>query len=139
MSARNAGAVSLPAPSDRQLNGAVFNLFETASDDARAPAAPGTPGHIGWHELHAGDEPSAFAFYSSLFGWTKTEVMTGVAARPNRVAGGLGMLSMIFARAVTANPAEFWLSRISTPMSRGPDAQPEGHKNSGLILVDTMT
>ena len=35
---------------------------------------PGTPGHVGWHELHAGDGESAFAFYSGLFGWTKAEV-----------------------------------------------------------------
>jgi len=56
-------------------HGAVFNLFETASDEERAPAAPGTPGHVGWHELHAGDGPSAFAFYSGLFGWTKAEAM----------------------------------------------------------------
>jgi hypothetical protein len=53
----------------------VFNLFETASDEERAPAVPGTPGHVGWHELHAGDGPSAFAFYSGLFGWTKAEAM----------------------------------------------------------------
>ena len=37
--------------------------------------APGTPGHIGWHELHAGNGESAFAFYAGLFGWTKAEAM----------------------------------------------------------------
>jgi hypothetical protein len=30
-----------------------------------------TPGHIGWHELMAGDLDREFAFYSRLFGWTK--------------------------------------------------------------------
>ena len=33
----------------------------------------GTPGHIGWHELYAGDLDEAFSFYSSLFGWVKKE------------------------------------------------------------------
>jgi uncharacterized protein len=33
------------------------------------PAAPDTPGEIGWHELLASDEAAAFAFYQSLFGW----------------------------------------------------------------------
>ncbi|WP_455874931.1 VOC family protein [Rhizobium yanglingense] len=31
----------------------------------------GTPGHIGWHELMAGNMEEAFAFYSKVFGWTK--------------------------------------------------------------------
>jgi predicted enzyme related to lactoylglutathione lyase len=39
------------------------------------PPAPGTPGFAGWHELHAGDGESAFAFYAGLFGWTKGEAM----------------------------------------------------------------
>jgi hypothetical protein len=48
-------------------------LFQAASDQEPMPVAPGTPGHIGWHELHAGDLESAFAFYADLFGWTKAE------------------------------------------------------------------
>ncbi|APO66815.1 glyoxalase/bleomycin resistance protein/dioxygenase family protein [Rhizobium gallicum] len=31
----------------------------------------GTPGHIGWHELMAGNMEEAFAFYAKVFGWTK--------------------------------------------------------------------
>ncbi|SCW30693.1 hypothetical protein SAMN02927900_00443 [Rhizobium mongolense subsp. loessense] len=31
----------------------------------------GTPGHIGWHELMAGNMEEAFAFYSKVFDWTK--------------------------------------------------------------------
>jgi predicted enzyme related to lactoylglutathione lyase len=52
-------------------HGAAFILFKGASAEQPEQAAPGAPGHIGWHELHAGDGESAFAFYSSLFGWTK--------------------------------------------------------------------
>ena len=55
--------------------GASFMLFRGAGDDAPAAVAPGTPGHVGWHELHASNGDSAFAFYSSLFGWTPTEAM----------------------------------------------------------------
>ena len=56
-------------------DGAVFILFRGAGDETPTPAAPGTPGHIGWHELHAADGERAFAFYSGLFGWTQAEAM----------------------------------------------------------------
>jgi uncharacterized protein len=56
-------------------HGATFNLFKGNRDEEPAPAAPGTPGYVGWHELHAGDGASAFAFYSGLFGRTKAEAM----------------------------------------------------------------
>jgi uncharacterized protein len=53
--------------------GAVFILFRGTTDQAAAPATPEGPGHICWRELHAGDVEQAFAFYSGLFGWSKTE------------------------------------------------------------------
>jgi predicted enzyme related to lactoylglutathione lyase len=53
--------------------GAVFALF--GSDAPPPPASPATPGHVGWHELHARDWAPAFAFYSSLFGWQKATAM----------------------------------------------------------------
>ena len=56
-------------------SGAGFLLFK---GDGEAPpkADPMKPGHIGWRELHGGDDPEkAFAFYSGLFGWTKGEAM----------------------------------------------------------------
>jgi predicted enzyme related to lactoylglutathione lyase len=56
-------------------HGASFLLFKGSTDAQPQPPAPGTPGHIGWHELHAGNGEKAFAFYSGLFGWTKTEAM----------------------------------------------------------------
>jgi predicted enzyme related to lactoylglutathione lyase len=55
--------------------GAAFNLFKDSSAMAPEPKVPETPGHIGWHELHAGDGVGAFAFYSGLFGWTKAQAM----------------------------------------------------------------
>jgi predicted enzyme related to lactoylglutathione lyase len=32
-----------------------------------------TPGTIGWRELYAADGKAAFAFYESMFGWTKAD------------------------------------------------------------------
>ena len=56
-------------------HGASFMLFKGATDEQPQPPAPGTPGHIGWHELYAGNGEQAFSFYSGLFGWTKAEAM----------------------------------------------------------------
>ena len=52
-------------------HGASFCLFR--GNDAEPPPQPplGTPGTVGWNELSAGDLDSAWAFYSSLFGWTR--------------------------------------------------------------------
>jgi predicted enzyme related to lactoylglutathione lyase len=54
--------------------GAVFTLF-TPKGEGQAPAAPMTPGHIGWHELYAAEWQSAFDFYAGQFGWTKADAM----------------------------------------------------------------
>lgn len=52
--------------------GAVFALF---ASDTPPPSSPMAPGRFGWHELHARDWETAFAFYSGLFGWQKAEAM----------------------------------------------------------------
>jgi uncharacterized protein len=54
--------------------GAVFCIFKGAGEPPPMPA-PNTPGLISWRELHAGDGPGAFEFYSEIFGWTKGEAM----------------------------------------------------------------
>ena len=51
--------------------GAAFLLFKPNTTEEPKPVAPMTPGHIGWHELMAGDLEREFKFYSRLFGWTK--------------------------------------------------------------------
>lgn len=59
-------------------HGAAFLLFAPGppSDDCGPPPpGGGTPGHVGWRELHAGDRETAFAFYSGLFGWTAAEAI----------------------------------------------------------------
>jgi uncharacterized protein len=55
--------------------GAIFKLIKGFSKEQPKLPAPGTPGHAGWRELHAGDGASAFGFYAGLFGWTKAEAM----------------------------------------------------------------
>lgn len=51
--------------------GAAFCLFKGSDGDAPPQPAANTPGTMGWHELYANDLDSAWAFYSSHFGWTK--------------------------------------------------------------------
>ena len=56
-------------------HGATFCLFKDNGMGDYKPPAPDTPGTVGWHELMAGNLHAAWAFYSSLFGWAKTEAM----------------------------------------------------------------
>jgi predicted enzyme related to lactoylglutathione lyase len=53
--------------SDNQ--GAMFALFRDAGGNPPPEPAPGTPGLVGWRELHAADGAKAFAFYADQFGW----------------------------------------------------------------------
>lgn len=57
-------------------HGAAFIVFrpQQGSGDA-GMSSFGQPGHVGWHELHAGDGPQAFDFYSMLFGWKRGEAL----------------------------------------------------------------
>lgn len=56
-------------------HGAPFMMMTPISRDPLPVPAPGAPGHVGWRELHAGDGPAAFQFYSGLFGWIRGEGM----------------------------------------------------------------
>jgi predicted enzyme related to lactoylglutathione lyase len=55
--------------------GAVFMLFSESGGHARPPITLATKGNVGWHELHAVDGPSAFDFYSKVFGWDRGETI----------------------------------------------------------------
>jgi uncharacterized protein len=90
-------------------HGAGFMLFKGTSDQAPAPAPAGTPGHVGWHELHAGEREAAFAFYARLFGWTKADAVD---------MGGMGVYQIFAIDGAPAGgmmtkmpelPAPFWL------------------------------
>jgi uncharacterized protein len=57
------------------LHGAVFILFKPMGEAAMPGAAPGTPGTVGWNELHAGNGLAAFDWYAELFGWSQVRDM----------------------------------------------------------------
>lgn len=91
--------------------GAVFVLFRGEGAPPEMPAL-GTPGHVGWHELHARDWEAAFSFYAGLLGWTKsTAVDMGpmgtyqLFASDGRDVGGMMTNPQV--------PAPFWLYYIN--------------------------
>jgi predicted enzyme related to lactoylglutathione lyase len=88
--------------------GAVFMLFK-GTGDMEAPSAPGTPGHIGWHELQAGDGVGAFAFYSKLFGWVKAEAMDMGAQGVYQIFEVDGVPVGGMMTRMPETPAPFWL------------------------------
>jgi predicted enzyme related to lactoylglutathione lyase len=55
--------------------GAAFVLFKGTGGEMPASVPPNTPGHVGWHELMAGEREAAFAFYAGMFGWTKGDAI----------------------------------------------------------------
>lgn len=83
-SVRRAGGAVYREPSDipdvgrfavvADPQGAAFMLLAPQGPEGEPPA-PGTPGHVGWHELYTTDWERAFDFYSSQFGWTKDQAM----------------------------------------------------------------
>jgi predicted enzyme related to lactoylglutathione lyase len=54
--------------------GAVFCPY-TPTGGAGGEVEKPTPGQFSWHELYTTDLDAAYAFYSELFGWEKTESM----------------------------------------------------------------
>ncbi len=54
--------------------GAAFCPFTPADGPGGEVAIP-TEGSFSWHELYTSDLDAAFAFYSEVFGWEKTDAM----------------------------------------------------------------
>jgi predicted enzyme related to lactoylglutathione lyase len=108
-------------------HGAGFMLFKGTSDEAPAPAPAGTPGHVGWRELHAGDGVAAFAFYSGLFGWTKAEAMDIGAMGVYQIFAIDGVPAGGMMTKTPQTPAPFWLyyfnvDAVEAAMARVKDA-----------------
>ncbi len=85
------------------------------------PAAPDTPGEIGWHELLASDEAGAFAFYHALFGWQKAGNESGPAGTCQLFSIGGETIGGMMAKPPSANA--LWLhyfnvGDIDTAMKR---------------------
>jgi predicted enzyme related to lactoylglutathione lyase len=55
--------------------GAKFMIMRPTPVGTPGKPDPHAIGHVGWHELHVSDAERAFAFYSTLFGWTKGEAV----------------------------------------------------------------
>ena len=90
-------------------HGAGFMLFKGMGDQAPMPAPAGTPGHIGWRELHAGEREGAFAFYSGLFGWTKGEAVDMGPMGVYQTFAIHGTQSGGMMTKTPQTPAPFWL------------------------------
>jgi uncharacterized protein len=91
------------------LEGAVFMLFRDAGGNPPPPPPPGTPGLIGWRELHAGDGAAAFEFYSGQFGWTKaSDFDMGPMGVYHIFDSGHGDMGGMFTKR-SQTPAPFWL------------------------------
>ena len=89
-------------------HGAGFLLFKGNGDGAPS-LDQAAPGHIGWHELHAGDGLNAFAFYSGVFGWTKGEAMDmGVMGKYQLFSTKSGQQGAMMTK-TAQTPAPFWL------------------------------
>lgn len=90
-----------------------FVLFRGTDQDRGPQPAPGTPGHTGWHELHADDQEAAFAFYSGLFGWTKAEAldMGPMGTYQIFAIGGVSAGGMMKRSETTPGP--FWLFYVN--------------------------
>ena len=73
--------------------GAAFYIMTPLPrDDVPPPAAAGTPGHVAWHELFAGNgQEEAFAFYSDQFGWETMEEMDMGPMGKYRIFGAEGV------------------------------------------------
>ena len=84
-------------------------LFRDAGGNPPPPPPPGTPGLVGWRELHAGDGARAFSFYAGQFGWKKEgEFDMGPMGVYHLFDTGHGEQGGMFTRAAET-PAPFWL------------------------------
>jgi predicted enzyme related to lactoylglutathione lyase len=90
--------------------GAMLTVF-ASHEQPPAPVAPGTPGHVAWHELSARDGVTAFDFYSRQFGWQKGRAMDmGSMGVYQIVTDGEKDIGAMMTN--TAAPAPFWLYYI---------------------------
>jgi predicted enzyme related to lactoylglutathione lyase len=91
--------------------GAVFILFKSSRDIAPPRPPVGSTGIVGWNELSANDGPSAWSFYSNLFGWTEESVMDMGPMGIYRIFsdGGWARTGGMMTRDPKTAPAPFWL------------------------------
>lgn len=99
----NIGRISVVA--DPQA--ATLALVSGLKPGPQQSAGLSEPGHVGWHELLAGDWERAFAFYAEIFGWQKADEIGSTEKYQLFAAGGLTMGGMVTKRPM--EPVPFWL------------------------------
>jgi uncharacterized protein len=118
--------------------GAFFMLFRGVGENPPPPAAPDTPGLVGWRELHAGNGATAFDFYASQFGWTKRSAMDmgemGVYQLFTFAGGEIDYGGMMTRMPQTPGP--FWLYYFN--VSALDDAAKRIEAKGGKILTGPM-
>jgi predicted enzyme related to lactoylglutathione lyase len=93
--------------------GGTFMLFRDSGGDLPAAPAAGTPGTIGWHELHCDDGAKALEFYRGFFGWTATrDFDMGPMGVYRMFKTGHGEEGGIMTR-MPQTPASFWLYYVN--------------------------
>jgi predicted enzyme related to lactoylglutathione lyase len=89
--------------------GGGFMLFRDHGGNPPPPPPPGTPGLVGWRELHADDGAKAFAFYCDFFGWKPSgEFDMGPMGVYRMFDTGHGQQGGIMTR-MPQTPMSFWL------------------------------
>lgn len=95
--------------------GATFVLFRPSPEMTQPARPPGTMGRAGWHELHAAEWESAFAFYADQFGWTKDAAFDmGPMGTYQLFAAGDGPIGGMMTK-TDAVPTPAWLFYFNVP------------------------
>ena len=90
--------------------GAAFLLFKGSLDYAPPRPPMGTPGTVGWNELSANDEKTAWPFYSSIFGWNQDSTMDMGPMGTYRIFNNGGApIGAVMTRDPANSPVPFWL------------------------------
>ncbi|MGA8172144.1 MAG: VOC family protein [Methylocystis sp.] len=87
---------------------ATFALVKGLKPRQEPLAGLGAPGRVGWHELLAADWEKAFAFYSALFDWRKSDRHVGLLGAYQGFAAGATTIGGMFTKPPTL-PHPFWL------------------------------
>jgi uncharacterized protein len=87
---------------------ATFILVKWRDPGRQQSIQSGALGHVGWHELLAGDWPQAFAFYREIFGWQKALAEVGPTGTYQQFAAAGQIVGGMFNKPATA-PVAFWL------------------------------
>jgi len=94
--------------------GATIAIYTPSGE---IPETQGQPkvGEVSWHELATSDHVAAFAFYSELFGWEKTEAMDmGDAGIYQMYGGGAETLGGMYDKPPVM-PVSAWLYYVMVP------------------------